>query len=188
MKKTVLSIFIVFILIQTTFAQFDIMNLYAGVGYNFSNSRLRGINRFVDAYNKEVIHDGFTMNEPMDYIKGIKGHNIVFGYRPEHQLIEINWTRKYGENIAEYTPYTTREIAFKTRTFGLGYFVELTNIDDIGLKIYAGGHMDFIKARLLTRIKSVDDDNYPWKELKIDNGNGNFSIFSPTPLNPQKSY
>lgn len=180
MRKIYLSAIILFALLQGTFAQFDIMNFYAGVGYNFSNSRLRGINRFVDAYNKEVIHDGFTMNEPMDYIKGIKGHNIVIGYRPEHQLIEINWTRKYGENIAEYTPYTTREIAFKTRTFGLGYFVELAQMDDIGLKIYAGGHMDFIKAKLLTRIKNVDDDDIAWKELSISNGNGNFSLFSPT--------
>jgi outer membrane protein OmpA-like peptidoglycan-associated protein len=180
MKKFIILLLAVFAL-QNSFSQNN--GVYIGAGYNFSHTALRGVNRFVDAYNSTSLHgSGFVMDAPMDYLKGISGHNIVVGYGIGDGLLEINWTRKFGSNIAQYTPFARREIGFKTRTLGLGYLHNIYSNPKLYLNIYAGGYMDFIKAKLLTKVSySLQEaESLEWTELNIDNGRGNFSLVSPT--------
>lgn len=179
--KTILAILFFLFLFESSNSQSP--GIYLGAGYNFSYTALRGVNRFVDAYNTNTSHGaGYVMDAPMDYIKGINGHNIVIGLDLEDGLMEINWTRKFGSNIAQYTPFARREIGFKTRTFGLGYLHRIYENPNLFLNVYAGGHMDFIKAKLLTRVSYSEEvaKTLDWTEVNIDNGRGNFSILSPT--------
>jgi len=180
MKKRFLFLFIICI---NLFGFSQEIKPFIGAGYNFSYSALRGINRFLDAYNRSPVHGtGFNLIDPFKHVTGLNGHNIVIGVTIDQNIAEINWTRKFDYSTALFSPYARRDVGFKTRTFGLGYFVPVYKYPNLSLNVYGGFHMDFIKARLLTKVAYSEAafDTLEWKELSMENGRGNFSMLSPT--------
>ncbi|MCF8297556.1 MAG: OmpA family protein [Saprospiraceae bacterium] len=150
---------------------------YIGFGYNFSRTNLKGLNRFVQAYNDSPNKiGGAIIDEDMLPIKKLKGTNFILGVGIEDFIVEINWTRRYGDCVAYYEipSYNERWIGYKTGTLGFGFFNPVVNKDYF--QINTGISVDFSTVQLLTMLDSKDDGDWRNVPIKGKDKSRNFGL------------
>ncbi|MFC2111497.1 OmpA family protein [Bacteroidota bacterium] len=177
--KTLIKLFVVIVvtLSSNILPAQKIYPAYIGFGYNFSRTKLKGLNRFVNAYNDTPNKiGGAIIDVEMKPIQSLKGTNFILGIGIKDYIAEINWTRRYGECVAYYKipVHNERWIAYKTGTLGFGLFNPLIKKDYF--QINTGISVDFSKVYLYTRLDSKDDDEYRSVEMKGKKVSKNFGL------------
>lgn len=177
--KTLIKLFVVIVvtLSSNILPAQKIYPSYIGFGYNFSRTKLKGLNRFVQAYNDSPNKiGGFIIDEEMVPIKKLKGTNFILGVGIEDFIVEINWTRRYGDCVAYYEipSYNERWIGYKTGTLGFGFFSPLIKKDYF--QINTGISVDFSRVQLFTMLDRTDDGDWRNVPIKGKDKSRNFGL------------